>query len=47
MPSHTAKKRARRSKITKAKATKILRHGKVRGSKLTPKARRFMGARSR
>jgi len=33
-------------KLTRAKAKKILRHGKVRGKKLTPKQKRFMGARA-
>jgi len=28
------------------KALKILRHGSVHGKKLTPRARRFMGARA-
>lgn len=32
--------------VSKKKAKKILHHGKVRGKKLTPKQRRFMGARS-
>lgn len=34
------------AKLTKAKAKKILRHGSVRGHKLTPKQKRFMGARA-
>lgn len=33
-------------KLTKSKAKKILRHGSVRGKKLTAKQRRFMGARA-
>lgn len=32
--------------VTKRKARKILRHGKVRGKKLTKKQRGFFGARS-
>ena len=32
--------------VTKKKAKAILRHGSVRGHKLTPKARRFFGARA-
>ncbi len=31
-------------KLSKAKAKKMLRHGKVRGKKLTPKQKRMMGA---
>jgi hypothetical protein len=31
---------------SRAKARKILKHGSVRGHKLTAKARRFMGARA-
>lgn len=31
---------------TKAKARKILKHGRVRGKKLTAKQKRFMGAKS-
>jgi hypothetical protein len=34
------------AKITKAKAKKILKHGTVHGKPLTPKAKRFMGARA-
>lgn len=33
-------------KLTKAKARKILKDGKVHGKKLTPKQRRFMGAKA-
>jgi hypothetical protein len=33
-------------KLTKAKAKKILKHGKVRGHKLTKKQKRFFGARA-
>ena len=33
-------------KLTKAKAKKILEHGSVHGKKLTPRQRRFMGARA-
>ena len=33
-------------KLTKAKAKKILKHGEVKGHKLTAKQRRFMGARA-
>ena len=33
-------------KLTKAKAKKVLKHGKVRGKKLTKKQRGFFGARS-
>jgi len=32
-------------KLTRAKAKKILKHGSVRGHKLTKKQRGFMGAR--
>ena len=32
--------------LMKAKAKKILKHGSVRGHKLTPKQKRFMGARA-
>ncbi len=32
--------------VTKAKAKKILRHGKVRGKKLTKKQKGFFGARA-
>jgi hypothetical protein len=32
--------------LTKSKARKILKHGKVRGKKLTARQRRFMGARA-
>lgn len=34
------------AKITKAKAKKILRHGEVRGRKLTKKQKGFFGARA-
>ena len=34
------------AKLTKAKAKKILRHGEVRGLKLTTKQKRFCGARA-
>ena len=33
-------------KLSKQKAKEILKHGEVRGRKLTPKQRRFMGARA-
>jgi hypothetical protein len=33
-------------KLTRKKARKILRHGSVRGKKLTKKQRGFMGARA-
>lgn len=33
-------------KLTKAKAKKILKHGEVRGHKLTKKQRGFFGARA-
>ena len=33
-------------KLSKHKARKILRHGKVHGKRLTPKQKRFMGARA-
>lgn len=33
--------------LTKKKAKKILKHGKVKGKKLTSKQRRFFGARSK
>ncbi len=33
-------------KLTKAKARKILKDGKVHGKKLTTKQRKFFGARS-
>lgn len=32
-------------KLTKAKAKKILKHGKVRGKRLTKKQKGFFGAR--
>ena len=35
-----------RHKLTQAKAKKILRHGEVHGKRLTPKQKRFMGARA-
>jgi hypothetical protein len=35
-----------RHKLTKAKARKILRHGRVHGKKLTKKQRGFFGARA-
>jgi hypothetical protein len=34
------------AKLTKAKAKKILRHGSVRGHKLTKKQKGFFGARA-
>ena len=34
------------AKLTKVKAKKILRDGSVRGKKLTPKQKRFFGARA-
>lgn len=34
------------AKLTKKKAKKILRHGKVRGKKLTKKQRGFFGVRA-
>lgn len=34
------------AKLTKHKARKILGHGSVRGKKLTPKQRRFFGAKA-
>ncbi len=34
------------AKLTKAKAKKILKHGSVRGKKLTEKQRGFFGARA-
>lgn len=40
-----AKKRKRKKKLTKRKARKILRHGSVRGRRLTAKQKRFFGAR--
>lgn len=36
----------KKHKLTRAKARKILRHGKVRGKKLTKKQRGFFGARA-
>ena len=33
-------------KLSKAKARKILRHGEVKGHKLTAKQKRLMGARA-
>jgi len=33
-------------KLTRNKAKKILGHGSVQGQKLTPKQKRFMGARA-
>lgn len=35
-----------KKKITKAKAKEILRHGKVRGHKLTKKQKGYFGARA-
>lgn len=35
-----------KKKLTKAKAKKILRHGTVRGKKLTKKQKGFFGARA-
>jgi hypothetical protein len=35
-----------KKKLTKAKAKKILRHGKVHGKKLTKKQKGFFGARA-
>ncbi len=47
MPVHTKAKRAARNKsLSATKAKKILKDGKVRGKKLSPKQRRFMGARA-
>ena len=37
---------ARRKTITRAKARKILRDKTIRGKRLTPKQRRFFGARA-
>lgn len=37
---------ARKKKLTRAKAKKILRHGKVRGKKLTKPQKGFFGARA-
>ena len=34
------------AKLTKAKAKKILKHGSVRGHKLTTKQKRLFGARA-
>ena len=36
----------RKHKLTRAKAKEILRHGSVRGHKLTKKQRGFFGARA-
>ena len=36
----------KKGKLTSAKAKEILRHGSVRGHKLTAKQKRFMGARA-
>ncbi len=36
----------RKGKVSKAKAKEILRHGSVRGKKLTGKQRGFFGARA-
>ena len=36
----------RKAKLSKEKAKEILSHGEVRGHKLTPKQRAFMGARA-
>ena len=36
---------AKKKVISKKKACKILKHGSVKGKKLTKKARGFMGAR--
>lgn len=35
-----------RKVVSKAKAKKILKEGRARGKKLTPRQRRFMGARA-
>lgn len=35
-----------KKKLTKAKAKEILRHGEVRGKKLTKKQKGFFGARA-
>lgn len=35
-----------KKKVSKRKAKKILRHGRVRGKKLTKKQRGFFGARA-
>lgn len=43
MADHTHKKN---KKLTKAKAKKILKHGSVRGHKLTKPQKRFFGAKS-
>jgi len=37
---------ARKRVVSKAKAKKILRHGEVRGHKLTKKQKGFFGARA-
>ena len=42
MPKHTKAKRA----LNRSKAKKILKDGVVRGKKLTPRQRRFMGAKA-
>ncbi len=42
----TKRERAKRSGLTKRKARKILRHGKVRGKRLSARQRGFMGARA-
>ncbi len=39
--------RKRKKKLTKRKARKILKHGSVRGHKLTKKQRGFFGAKLR
>lgn len=44
MAAHGARKK---KKISKRKARKILRHGRVRGKRLTKKRRGLFGARSR
>ncbi len=43
---HVVPRETMPGKLTKAKAKKILKHGKVRGKKLTAKQRRFMGAKA-
>lgn len=40
------KSRAHKGELSKAKAREILHHGTVHGKKLTPRQRRYMGARA-
>ncbi len=46
MPKHTKSERKKNKGPSKAKAKKILKHGSVRGKKLTSRQKRFFGANS-